>query len=186
MKTKRLLAWVLSLAMIISMLPTFSLTALAATPTGNWSDYADTSWYNEDDGEFTLTTAEQLAGLAKLSNEDSSRFLTKVITIEGVIDLSAYVWTPIADFKGMLTGVLNDDDSFATEIKGLYGTSFITNLGGSETSNSKPAYVRLIKFTEATVTKAVIAVNITSTGAFIGWHTKQHGCKRNRNRWCCC
>lgn len=40
----------------------------AAMPQTKWSSYADTNWYTADGTEFTLTTPEQFAGLAKLVN----------------------------------------------------------------------------------------------------------------------
>ena len=39
-----------------------------AMPQTKWSSYADTDWYTADGTEFTLTTPEQFAGLAKLVN----------------------------------------------------------------------------------------------------------------------
>ena len=35
-----------------------------------WDGTADVSWYDESKTEFTITTAEQLAGLAKLVNDE--------------------------------------------------------------------------------------------------------------------
>jgi len=46
-----------------------SVPAGAAPLTDVWDGTADTSWYSNLKNEFTLTTAEQLAGLAKLVNE---------------------------------------------------------------------------------------------------------------------
>ncbi len=60
----------------------------------NWAQVADTSWYNETDSEFTLTTAEQLAGLAKLVNEGNT-FSGKTIKLGADIDLKNVEWTPI-------------------------------------------------------------------------------------------
>ena len=75
---------------------------LKAAPTTSWADYADTSWYNETDTEFTLTTAAQLAGLAKLVNAEKDtytgtgiNFAGKTIKIGNDIDLSEHAWVPI-------------------------------------------------------------------------------------------
>ena len=35
----------------------------------NWAKTADTSWYNDNDTSFTLSSGEQLAGLASLVND---------------------------------------------------------------------------------------------------------------------
>ena len=49
---KKFLASLLSLCLLIGLLPTAALAADAETPT------ADTSWYNTEDIEFTLTAEE--------------------------------------------------------------------------------------------------------------------------------
>lgn len=53
-----------------------------------WDGTADTSWYNDTDTEFTLDTAEQLAGLAKLV-DDGITFEGKTITLDKDVDLYA-------------------------------------------------------------------------------------------------
>jgi len=60
----------------------------------NWSDVADTTWYNDTDSSFTISTAEQLAGLAKLVNEGNN-FANKTITLGTDIDLLGLEWVPI-------------------------------------------------------------------------------------------
>ena len=60
----------------------------AAMPQTTWSSHADVSWYTADGTEFTLTTAEQFAGLAKLVNSGKSM---KGVTIKlsNDVDFSA-------------------------------------------------------------------------------------------------
>ena len=53
-----------------------------------WDGTVDTSWYNDTDTEFVLTTAEQLAGLAKLVDEGNN-FAGKTIKLGTDIDLYA-------------------------------------------------------------------------------------------------
>lgn len=57
--------------MVITMMPTaaFAGSTEPIVVNGSWQDVADTSWYDEEKTTFTITTAEQLAGLAKLVNE---------------------------------------------------------------------------------------------------------------------
>ena len=54
----------------------FSLALLiflaSAANAANWIDSADESWYDENQTEFTISTEEQLAGLAKLVNDDKN------------------------------------------------------------------------------------------------------------------
>ncbi|MEG1604104.1 MAG: Ig-like domain-containing protein, partial [Cloacibacillus sp.] len=70
---------------------------VVAAPTENWAASADTKWYddNKTSSAFTITTAAQLAGLAKLVNAGSEDFSDKTITLSNDIDLSAGEWTAI-------------------------------------------------------------------------------------------
>ena len=100
-------------------------------PTESWEDHADSTWYNDTDTEFTLNTAEQLAGLASLVNK-GNKFKGKTVKLGADIDLSDYKWIPIgrgfisiswsnikvAYFSGVLdgqshkiTGLINNGDS---------------------------------------------------------------------------
>lgn len=58
---------------------------------------ADTNWYDENSTatEFTLKTANDLAGLAKLVNEGTDDFNGKTIKLDANIDLKNAHWTPI-------------------------------------------------------------------------------------------
>ncbi len=51
-----------------------------------WNGTIDTTWYNEEDTKFTLTTAEQFAGLGKLVDEGNT-FEGKTITLNADLDL---------------------------------------------------------------------------------------------------
>lgn len=72
-----------------------------------WASEADTSWYTDDNSEFTIDTAAKLAGLAQLVNEGND-FQGKKITLTAAVDLSGKAWTPIgtktAPFKGTFDG----------------------------------------------------------------------------------
>ena len=46
-----------------------------------WDGSADISWYKPDAQKFTLMTAEELAGVAKLVNEGTSDFKGKTIAL---------------------------------------------------------------------------------------------------------
>lgn len=73
----------------------------------NWTKTTDTSWYNGNDTSFTLSTGEQLAGLAALVN-DGNDFSGKTIQLSQDIDLDNREWTPIGKsdkpFKGTFDG----------------------------------------------------------------------------------
>lgn len=53
-----------------------------------WDGTSDTSWYNDTDTEFTITTAEQLAGLAELV-DGGNTFEGKTVKLGNSIDLYA-------------------------------------------------------------------------------------------------
>lgn len=61
----------------------------AAMPQTTWSSHADISWYTAEGTEFTLTTPQQFAGLAKLVNSGKSM---KGVTIKlgNDVDFSAH------------------------------------------------------------------------------------------------
>lgn len=70
-------------------------TAMAQNyPTNSWRDYAETSWYNENDSEFYISTAEELAGLSKLVEQGYS-FIDKTIYLVSDINLDSNIWDPI-------------------------------------------------------------------------------------------
>lgn len=102
---KKVLSMLITFAMLFSMLPA---TALAAEE-WNGTD-ADISWHNDSDTEFTIDSAKQLAGLAKLVNEGTT-FKDKTIKLGNNIDLEGKEWTPIGSmtvdhgsFKGVFDG----------------------------------------------------------------------------------
>jgi hypothetical protein len=101
---RRTLALLLSLAMLISVGTLSALADGETTPSGWWSAYATTSWYNDTSTTFTLTTAEQLAGLAELVNAGNT-FANKTIRLGKDIDLSAHYWVPIGGNRGVSGGV---------------------------------------------------------------------------------
>lgn len=87
------------------VIPTMTLQALScingvwAVVLPSWADDTDTRWYHDADSEFTLTTPQQLAGLAALVNAGTD-FTDKTITLGADIDLSGALWTPIGVYDG--------------------------------------------------------------------------------------
>ena len=80
---KKSLSLMLALIMMLCMIPS---AAFALTEPDVWDGTADTTWYNDTDTEFVLTTAEQLAGLAKLV-DDGNTFAGKTIKLGSCLDL---------------------------------------------------------------------------------------------------
>ena len=63
------------------------------TSEGNY----DVSWYDESRTEFTISTPEQLAGLAYLVNT-YHQFRGKTVTLANDIDLAEHLWVPIGRY----------------------------------------------------------------------------------------
>ncbi len=72
-----------------------------------WNEATDTTWYNDTDKTFELSTPDQLAGLAELVNAGNT-FAGKTITLTEDMNLENTEWTPIgksdATFQGTFDG----------------------------------------------------------------------------------
>lgn len=85
----------------------FSVFSAVKTNAELWDGTSDTSWYNENDTEFTLTTAEQFAGFRTIVDGgyydadwnwisvDQDTFEGKTITLGADIDLANIQFDPI-------------------------------------------------------------------------------------------
>jgi len=59
-----------------------------------WDETSDTTWYNENDTEFILTTAEQFAGFRALV-DGGNTFEGKTVKLDADIDLNGKLFDPI-------------------------------------------------------------------------------------------
>ena len=118
---------------IVAACAAWVATAVAAPAI--WNGSADISWYESSAQAYNLTTAEQLAGLAKLVNQGTSSFEGKTITLGADIFLNDTAgaeagtwasvphteWTPIGTssrpFKGEFDGIAGKKNR---KIYGLY------------------------------------------------------------------
>ena len=106
---KRIGSLLLILALCFTLLPS---AAFAAETMDTWDGTADTSWYDENETEFHLQTAEQLAGMAKLVNDDTANFKDKTVYLDNDLDLGGHEWISIGDgentawesFQGVFDG----------------------------------------------------------------------------------
>ena len=73
---------------------TFSVFSAVKTNADEWDGKSDTSWYNENDTEFTLTTAEQFAGFRDLV-DGGNTFEGKTVKLDTDIDLAKIPFDPI-------------------------------------------------------------------------------------------
>ena len=103
---KKIASLALVLALCLSLLP---VTAFAEGETqepqetqiaGTWGEKANTSWYNENESVFHITTAEQLAGIATLVNAGTVTFEGKTIYLDNNIDLAGIEWISIGTVRG--------------------------------------------------------------------------------------
>ena len=108
-KKRKFLSLLLAMSLVLALVP---MTAFAADTTDSWDGTADTSWYDEEKTEFYLQTAEQLAGMAKLINDDMANFKDKTVYLENDLDLGGHEWISIGDgantawesFQGVFDG----------------------------------------------------------------------------------
>ena len=135
-----------TLAMLLCAVLTMAFAPLTAKAAGT----PDTSWYNSSAKSFPLTTADQLAGLARLVNGGNT-FAGKTVNLGANISLSAYGagynggkgWIPIGNnwnksFRGIFDGknhkitglyVRNALDYDYTGLFGSVSDGMVKNLG---------------------------------------------------------
>lgn len=120
----------LALIMTLGILPAISIPVRAATPEPNYT------WYDSDPNitDFTISTADELAGLAQLVNGGTD-FTGKTIKLTADINLSTYTnWEPIGD----------EDNPFAATFNG--NGKVIENL---TIINSSTGYVGLFGYIDS-------------------------------------
>jgi len=126
------------------------LTGLPSLPVesrtlNNWTDNADASWYFMGETEFTITTPEQLAGLALIVNESVGDFSGKTVRLENNISLNntsnwqnwatstptdLICWTPIGTSENPFRGTF-EGNGFVVSGVYLYTASDNQGLFGS-------------------------------------------------------
>ena len=106
---KKILSLLLTLCLVMTFVP---MAAFAADTMDTWDGTADTSWYDENKTEFHLQTAEQLAGMAKLVNDNTANFKDKTVYLDNDLDLGGHEWISIGNgantawgsFQGIFDG----------------------------------------------------------------------------------
>ena len=93
----------------------------------------DTEWYSVEKIQFTLTTAEQLAGLAKLVNEGTD-FTSQVIYLEADIDLGYKEWIPIGNAEQSFKGTFNGNGHTISGLK-IHAEASYLGLFGNNAGN---------------------------------------------------
>ena len=178
---KRIGSLLLILALCFTLLPTAAFAE--GTSVDNWDGSADTSWYTDHktDNEYHFTTAEQLAGMAKLINDDMANFKDKTIYLENDLDLGGHEWISIGDgantdvgsFQGVFDGQshviynLYSHEGLKSENKDNNNNLYRNGLFGS-------IYNATVKNLGIENADIVIPMNDTSTygkGILVDWMT---------------
>lgn len=100
MNRKRIAGIILAAAVLVSGFPS-EVWEIQAGEQQNlvdvWDGTWDTSWYDGHENEkyYEITTAEQLAGMARLSADKEIGFGGKTIRLMADLDLAGIEWTPI-------------------------------------------------------------------------------------------
>ena len=97
-----------------------------------WTGMIDTSWYNDTDTEFTLTSAEQLGGLAEIVNSGKDTFAGKTVKLGADVDLNNVNWTPIGTSSNKFVGTFIGTGYTISNLKavggagvGLFGRTYV-------------------------------------------------------------
>ena len=144
MKRSRFVAVLAILFLAAALIFNGAPASLAADE--SWEDYAVTSWYDgagarpgTAEEPYLITTAEELAGLAKLVKESVSTFSGKYFELKSDLDLRNIEWLPIGRFmsNGSNYGFAGSFDGNGHSIKGLF-VSKVSNAAGSSMQTECP------------------------------------------------
>lgn len=105
-------------------------------PETDWTDYADTSWYDASLNDFEIDNAEGFAGLSVLvaNGED---FENKSIRLTSNLDLGEHLWQPIGlNIENSFKGELDGQDHVISNLYINMPTSDFVGLFGSVLSAS--------------------------------------------------
>lgn len=161
MKTQRWMKALLSIGMLFTVFGTVPpLGVNAQEQSDDWDGTADTSWYVEGESAFTIDSAEELAGVSKLSLEENVTFDGVTLRLTRDIDLDGHKWTPIRTFDGTFEGQGHTVSNMYVEEKDAVSGFFGYLSGGA-----------LVK--DLTVADAEVVVPPTNgyfyQGVFAGW-----------------
>lgn len=131
MNIKKIIAVTVSMIMTCLIMPTDKVSEnIAFAETEIWNGTYDTSWYDEEEAELHISTAEELAGLSELVNaghtmEGQTIYLDNDIYLNDVSDYDNWEteapvnnWTSVGDNE--LNGFYGIFDGKGNSIIGLY------------------------------------------------------------------
>ena len=86
----------------------------------SWKGGVDTSWYDSSQSSFTISTPDQLAGLAQIVNEGTGNFDDKTITLSADLDMGNHPWTPIGNIATPINNEYIGKESGYNLFKGTF------------------------------------------------------------------
>jgi hypothetical protein len=137
----------------------------------------DTTWYDSQETEYTITTPEELAGLAKLVNEGST-LNGKTVTLANDLDLQSLPWTPIGTdgkpFEGKFDGngktitglYIKTAKNYQALFGNMSGELQDLTVYGSVDAGGSVAGIAAVA--TGKITGVVSYVNVTASGDFVG------------------
>lgn len=93
----------------------------------------NTEWYSVDKIQFSITTAEELAGLAALVNEGTD-FTSQIIYLEADVDLGYKEWIPIGNAEQSFKGTFNGNGHTISGLK-IHAEASYLGLFGNNSGN---------------------------------------------------
>lgn len=176
-KVKKFLAMIIVFGFLFNISPNTGLLVLAEDE--NWIDYANVEWYesNPDKDTYEISTAEQLAGLAKIVN-DGITFSGKTLLLNNDLDLLGKQWTPIGftdkPFSGVFDGqnqainnICIDTERCEIGLFGIVSSCEIKNIRMIDSSIKGMSYVGSIV---GSASENSSIINCYNTGTVIGGH----------------
>ena len=134
---KRLFTLLLAVCIVTAVL------TIGAAADNTWDGSVNTGWYDTSKSEFTINTAADLAGLAKLVNEGNN-FYGKTIKLGDNIDLANEEWTPIGKSGKPFSGTFDGDGKTISNLyinKGFANSAANSYIGLFGLTNS-PAVIK--------------------------------------------
>ncbi len=167
------------------------IEAVRAVRRKSWLTFADTGWYTGKEKTYTLTTAQQLAGLAKLVNEQNISFAGVTILLGNDISLASIdgstgscTWTAIGSslqkpFSGTFDGQGHTIFAMEAYNTGSYAALFgccvdaeLKNLTlcGSAAGEARASYAAgLVSYAKGCKLEGVnVYVDVTASGTHAG------------------
>ncbi len=110
-RSKQITASILTVCLMLTMIPVMSLTAFASTADWSYPTSTPTESFADGTGEesdpYIIATAQQLANMSYLVNNDNANYGEKHYKLSANIDLAGGDWTPIGDYYNTFMGTFD-------------------------------------------------------------------------------